>query len=281
MPTPEVGMRRSWFRRIAAVEALTFSIGLLLVLLASDAKLGSITYTALLSLGIAFLTATAVMALGWIFGAEALMLIEDRLGVQRALRESGLREVHKQSGSEDFFRDLSSTMSIDVMRATGLTFVVQHLKDFETALASHRCRIRVLLTHPENVYLKSRELKEGLCPQTDLATEVPAVLQRLVYLINNTELFPGSSVEVRGYRCVPTGSVVILNGKTARYTPYLPYEHSGNVPVFDFDRSHGSDLVDKYLDTFERVWSQSDLLLGGGAGIGQSTRRGAWQPTAG
>src|SRR5439155_12461659 len=142
------------------------------------------------------------------------------------------------------------------------TFVIDHLKDFETALAGRRCKVRVLLTHPDNTYLKSRELKEGLCPQTDLAAEIPTVLQRLVFLINNTELFPGSSIEVRGYRSVPTGSLVVLNGETVRYTPYLPYEHSGNVPVFDFDRSHGPDLVDQYVATFERVWSQSDLLLG-------------------
>lgn len=255
-------MRRTVSRHVAAVQALTLAIGLIAVLFAAVAgKPGSIAYTALLSLGIALFTTTVIAWIGRAFGTDALALMEERLGVQRAFHDAGLREIQLKLENEDYLKDLVRANSVDAMHATGFDFVNRHASELAEALRARRCIVRILLTHPDNPYLRSDVLSDALCPHTNLKEEIPGVLRRLTYLIENTVLCKGSSIEVRGYDCVPPGRIVIVNNEVARYTPYLPYAHAIDVPAFDVARSHGPGLLNQYQDTFERIWNNSRRLL--------------------
>jgi hypothetical protein len=112
--------------------------------------------------------------------------------------------------------------------------------------------------------MSNEAVVNALCPGTDIRQEVKDVISHIDILINELKQheppLKAGSIEVRAYPFVPTCSIVIVDGEVGRHTPYLPYSHSSEVPVYDVTHKKGHCLLEQYQDTFNRVWSRSKTI---------------------
>jgi len=145
---------------------------------------------------------------------------------------------------------------------TGKNTLHRHMDLMADAIINHKCAVRILISDPNSVVWQTDEIAEVICPGTDVPSEVRDIeryMKRLAEKIENRPQRPkGGSIEMRQYRSAPTGSIILVDGEFAQYTPYLPYFHSSEVPIYEMERGHGNgQLMNVLSETFERVWAQA------------------------
>ncbi len=242
--------------------------GILLLVAPAATGLTGAWMTVLLSLGIALVApSTLSLVYSW-FGIDVITALEERLGIHSDVQEVGLEAVHLNASEDDgIFRRFADAHSIDLMYNTGKTTIQRYGPGIEKAIQAHQCKVRILLSSPENAYWKLEPVRAGLCPGINIVGEIEDVEATITRIIASLEgsvrRFKGGSIELRYYACVPTASIVIVDGAVARHTPYLPYAHSAEVPAYDAASARGDTLFAQYQTAFDRVWeaSSSQVIL--------------------
>jgi len=170
----------------------------------------------------------------------------------------GLLAIHISIGDENIFEKLGDAHSIDIMSNTGYGFIKRYSNKIMDAISTHNCKVRILISNPENTFWFDDAACNGLCPDIDISREIGDVLKMLKSKINaieqNEHLQLGGLLEVKKYSNVPTCSIIIVDSKTARFTPYLPFAHSTEVPIYDFINEGRAELFTQLQKTYERVW---------------------------
>lgn len=179
----------------------------------------------------------------------------------------GLIAIHMSIADEGIFEKLNEAHSIDIMANTAYDLTKRYSDKIINAMAIHKCRVRILISNPKNTYWEDKAVCNGLCPGINITTEIDGVLNMLKSNVNETKqnehLQLGGSLEVKKYSNVPTCSIIIVDNKIARFTPYLPYAHSPQVPKYDVINEGRSELFTQLQNTFERVWKSinSETIL--------------------
>jgi hypothetical protein len=219
----------------------------------------------LLSFGIALMASTMLNIMEAWLGADIPTLVEDRLGFDKNVHQSGLAKVHPRGADTELYARLETARSIDMMYHTARMLTYGHQHKLRNAIAKRGCRIRILISDYQSKFWEDQHVVEGLCPGTDVQAELKDVVRGIKDMIEDLlkaepRLREGS-LELRVFPCVPPCSLLIIDKTTLRYTPYLPYMHSGEVPCFDVAPVGSPVLLNQYADTFTRVWNKSRVLL--------------------
>lgn len=197
--------------------------------------------------------------------------IEDALGpacneIRNAIEELGLRHSEQEeniirvsTGDESIFENLNNANSIDIMANTSRTFFGKYIRKMTNAIANNGCRVRILLSNPENEIWNYECVNEGLCPGLDIKNEIEQVKNilknKMDVLKEHKPSLKAGSIELKMYSNLPTCSIIIINNEIARHTPYLPLTHSGEVPNYDVTKE--GRIFKEYQDVFQRVWEKS------------------------
>jgi hypothetical protein len=259
-------MVRRWIARYFwVVQLALLLIGVLLVFVSTIFTSGSRVSLGTFSVGVALISTTVLTLLNNIFGTDIPSVIEQRLGFDRRIYDMGLEMIHIRAGDETVFEKFDYAHSIDIMYNTAKNPLHRYKSRIANAIINRNCRVRIIITDPNNLVLKNGAISDALCPGTDIVGELRDVTNYLRLMVaelkNRNPPLKGGSIEVRVQPALPTGSIVIVNGDIARYTPYLPYLHSTEAPVFDVTRERGGHLFNQYENTFNRVWGKSTVLI--------------------
>ncbi len=178
----------------------------------------------------------------------------------------GLKELNIGVVDNSIFEDIEHSSSICILANTSKKLLTK-LEDGIIEAVKNGCDVRIAISSPENSFLKDKSVRKGLCKRNDdiigEINEVIDQLQEMIQQLKDQKLaIAKGSIEVRAFFCVPTCGIIILNNKILRHTPYLPYSESFPVPTFDIVNQNGSKLFGVYKETFNRVWENSDYLLG-------------------
>ena len=196
--------------------------------------------------------------------------IEDALGpacntIRKEIKELGLRHseqkeeiIRVSAGDESIFENLNNARFIDIMANTSRTFFGKYIGKMKNAIVDNGCRVRILLSNPENEIWNYECVNEGLCPGLDIKNEIDQVKTILKNKVDMLKEYKPSlkagSIELKMYSNLPTCSIIIINNEIARHTPYLPLSHSGEVPNYDVTKE--GSLFKEYQDAFRRVWEK-------------------------
>lgn len=214
------------------------------------------------SLGSGMIAATLLSMLHTAFGIDIPSVLEQRLALNQQVIEMGLTAVNLHLGDEGIYDRFARARAIDMMYNTGKDTIHRHSDRIEEALATRGCKVRVLIFKAEHGDLE-RDLISGLCPGTDIKAESKDVVSRLELLVARVRKRASAtgSLEVRKYSSFPTASIVIVDNEVARFTSYLPYSHSSEVPSYDVTGDKLGGLFTSYIRSYERVWEKSELFL--------------------
>jgi hypothetical protein len=181
------------------------------------------------------------------------------------LMELGLHDIHLHvGGDEHFYENFASSKSLDLLYNTGRNTIQRYQDLIERAIRDNGCRVRILVVSPDAKVLQDVANRNALCPGTNISGEVQDVLRFLAIMrdqLIETKTSKGH-LECRGYQNSPLCSLAIVDDHFARYTPYLPYIHSSQVPIYDINK-RGDGLFIQYKNAFDRLWANSrdDVLL--------------------
>ena len=257
---------KGWFSKyLWVVQILLLLVGLLLIILSMSVEKTSQLGTALFALGTAILASTLLASIHSVLGTDIRTIVEETLGFQKQVYDSGLEKIHLYIGDESIYDRFWKAHTIDYMFNTSRTATTRYGNRLVHAIAKHGCKVRILISDPDSVVWQDKDTLYGLCPGTDIRQEVKDVITQLNLMIEELRQHQpplnAGYLEVRKYSCVPTGSIVLVDGIVARHTPYLPYVHSSEVPVYDVTGKRGGGLFQKYQDAFNRVWAKAEFVL--------------------
>jgi hypothetical protein len=217
------------------------------------------------AVGVAFVVASLVAIFQDLFEIDIPSQIEQRLNLSGQLREMGLTSVHPCIGDESIFFKFEDARSIDLMYNTAKNTTYRYMNRIKHAIVEQGCAVRILVSDPKNPALQIKQVYDGLCPGTNIVNEVHDVTERISILVdelkNRIPSLRAGSIEIRYFQCAPTGSLVIVDKEMARFTPYIPYAHSSDVPSFDATGVRRGKLVQIYNEAFERIWEKSQPAL--------------------
>ena len=256
------------------VQILMLLLGVAFVVLyvtvLSDSKWG----LPLNSLGAGMIAATLLSMLHSAFGIDVPSVLEQKLRFNQQISETGLTAVHLRIGDQGIFDRFERAYSIDMLYNTGKNTCRNYLDRVERALKSRGCRVRVLVSDPNNPAWNDESVINALCPGTNIKSEIEDVTKHINLLVQQLQerRITAGSIELRTFPSYPTGSIVIVDDNVARFTPYLPYLHSAEVPSFDVVSEKGGQLFKAYRNTFDRVWESATPVIAVNFAVSDSAR---------
>lgn len=231
--------------------------GLLLAVLGYSYAEGNFAVV-VITLGVTILTSTSVSVLSLIFGTDIVSQIEERYQFDRSVLQCGLSRIEPDERNESFFDDLSQSHTIDMMFNTGGGALRKYGSDMAKAITKNKCNIRILMSHEDSILWNEPTIADGICPNLDVPMAIKSAKDQLNVIIKEIGLLRiYGTIEARYYECVPNCSLVIVDNRKIRYTPYMPYKNSHRSPVFEFFEPTNRDLFDKYVDNYNDVWEKS------------------------
>lgn len=259
-------MIKKWISKyLLAVQIMLLLFGGILVAFSATAPRDNKLSLGLFGLGIAVMSSTLLSILHSAFGTDLPTLVEQRIGFNRQVYDLGLEAIHLHVGDESIFDRFEQARSIDMMYNTAKNTCHRYMTRIERAITCRGCRVRILVSDPENIIWSNKAVIDGLCPGTDIPGEIKDVVNYLQLTVAELKQhdppLTAGSLELKTCSCVLTCSIVIVDGDLARHTPYLPYSHSSEVPIYDVTRERGGALFTHYQRAFDRVWARSKLAL--------------------
>lgn len=251
---------RGLFRRYVWLIRLFFiTLSTLLIVLGAILPTNSVVNPVLAGLGISLLAGTLSTTFQAVFGIEPPG-VTDLLRVRERFVDRGLDAIHLHRGEfegETRFPSLATAHTLDMMFNSGRYTMSADGVNVRTALDKHGCRVRLLLSNPDNPVFSHTEISQGL---SLTATSIPHEIQDTIFELQEAAKQlknRSASIEIRLAPCIMTASMIIVDNKYLRLTPYLPYTHSANVPLFDITVGRDGRLFDAYRAVFERAWEKS------------------------
>lgn len=259
----------SLFRRyIWAIQIGLLLISLLLILVSNIewlVKPGGAWSNSFLSIGVTLLTTVVVTIIYSVSRTDAASILEQKLNFQSHVFEMGLEAIHLGIKDDSFFDRFPKARSIDMMYNTAKNCSLNYGNKIEDAIIRNGCKVRILIADSNNKALQENSIINALCPGTNIINELRDVVAHLQVIKEKLErqvpLLKTGSLEVRQYFCVPTNSIVIVDDYIVRHTPYLPYFHSSEVPVFDIVKERGGKLFNAYQKVFEEIWDHHSTSI--------------------
>jgi transcriptional regulator with XRE-family HTH domain len=114
--------------------------------------------------------------------------------------------------------------------------------------AEHGVRVRILLGDPDSPEVAVRGAHEGI--DGSMASKITNVL----HLYQSLRDVPG--VEIRKHATILYNSIYRADGELL-VNPHIYGTEAAQAPVIHLRQIAGGTLVSTYLDSFERVWSES------------------------
>lgn len=177
----------------------------------------------------------------------------------------GLLAIHMSVGDESIFKMMGDSHCIDIMSNTAKGLIHRYSRRIANAIAIHGCRVRLLISNPQNSFWNEEIIKNGLCPNINIIGEIEDVINMLKDIVDELKQHEPSpkagSLEVKMYSNVPTCSIIIVNNEIARFTSYLPFVHSTEVPIYDVKNDGAAILFTVFQETFDRVWKKSSMTV--------------------
>lgn len=178
-------------------------------------------------------------------------------------RMHGLTCIYSDLNEEDnrnIVRKIRRSRNIFFCAHTGYNAMVsQYQMSIRSAIRSG-ATVRAVITNPNSPLMKSAELTRRLCPSIRQEGEIRDVIQTFSrhqkYAV--AAGFPPENVQLRLYAGVPSMNALRIDG-WLRIIPYLPLVDAAESPVFEyeFDVSHPSALISRYLDSVRLLWDDS------------------------
>jgi hypothetical protein len=144
---------------------------------------------------------------------------------------------------------------------TGRFAMDNYRGEIEEAFRRRGCHVRLLISSPDSPAFTFPELHKGLSPTKSLKDEVEETLDvvknEFLKQMKAGRYHSRASLHVRLAPCIVTGSYLFINDTFLRFTPYLPYTRSSEVPVYDIEDVRGDCLFKEYKAVFERVWQEA------------------------
>jgi hypothetical protein len=247
------------------VQLLFTLLGILVLLLGVLLVENKTALVVVEGIGGALLIASLVAIFQDLFGLDIPTQIEERLQLGAHVQEMGLAALHPHIGDESIFNRFEHAHSIDMMYNTAKNTTYRYLSIIKRAILEQGCAVRILVADPSNPAFQIKPVFDGLCPGTNIVNEINDVVQRITLMVDDlrgrTPPPTAGSIEIRFFSCLPTGSIVIVDNELARYTPYMPYAHSSDVPSFDASGMRRGKLFQSYRDAFDRVWEKSAPVM--------------------
>lgn len=170
--------------------------------------------------------------------------------------DAGLMEI-KNKPQNPLSDDISKARSIYVLSTTSKTLVSAYQKDIESAIIEHSCDVKVVLADPVCSHFENEDVLEGLCPATDVPSDITSSLkiwERIAQKVEKSAVRKKGSIEVHLYKNVPTCAIVIFDNTYLYYTGYLPY-HNHDTPSFKIiNHNNNSWLFQRFAETFQDVF---------------------------
>src|SRR6185436_18719401 len=102
------------------------------------------------SLGAAMIAATFLSILHSAFGIDVPSVLEQKLRFNQQISETGLTAIHLHIGDQGIFDRFDRAYSIDMLYNTGKNTCRNYLDRVEQALITRGCKVRVLVSDPDN-----------------------------------------------------------------------------------------------------------------------------------
>lgn len=260
-------MIRKWFNRYRViVQLLLFAFGLVLLFIPVVVQLGSNELNLVFfSLATSMMASILLSFFEYLMGTDIPSAVEQRLNFNRQVYDHGLDAVHLY-GDVTIFDRFVNAHSIDIMSASAKGTCQQYGRRIISAIETHGCNVRILISDPENFIWGSEDISDALCPSSDIPGEIKDTERYLRQLVaelkRNRPFLKSGSLELRIYPFVPTSGILIVDGTFVRHTPYLPSHHSVESPTYDITRERGGGLLFRnYHDTFNWVWDRSKTVF--------------------
>jgi hypothetical protein len=213
--------------------------------------------------GAALLAAALSSTLDSIFGLDARPDAPRFMSPSPTFNSQGLQAVHLDlhAAGNDIQQRIDNAESLDLMFNTGRFVMANYHGDIDEALRRRGCRVRLIFSSPDSPAFTFPEFHRGLSPTRSLKGEVEETLDvvksEFLMRMKAGAYNRRASLHVRLAPCIMTGSFLFINGTFLRFTPYLPYTRSSEVPVYDFEDVSDDCPFKEYMRLFERVWEES------------------------
>ena len=168
---------------------------------------------------------------------------------------------------DDFPIRLQNARTIDFIFNSGSSVLTHYRTQLQHALESAGgCKVRFIISNPDNKIFEDRGANEGFCSYTTIPSEVRSTQRQMRASASGLIASSRSTLEMRLAACVITASFIIVDNELIRMTPYVPYEFSSAVPVFDIIKGNNAIVFGKYHGLFKKIWdhdmtAKTDVLF--------------------
>jgi hypothetical protein len=246
-------------RHVWLVRLFFLTLGILLLIAGTALSLNPVLNPIVSGAGISLLAGTLSTTFQAWFGIDPPG-VANLLEIKERLIDRGVDAVHLHRGSFDLktrFPSLAEAHTIDMMFNSGRYMMATENVNIKNALEKHGCKIRLLLSDPDNPMFSFEEISQGLSlTAASIPHEISDTITGMQQVAKHVG-HRGAAIEVRLASCIMTASMIFVDNKFLRLTPYVPYTHSANVPFYDIVAEKDDRLFDAYQSVFEDVWERS------------------------
>lgn len=247
------------------IELIFFCISIILLIVAFSIKMDALIKDFFINAGSGILTASVISIIYTLEKLDIVSQLTNIFDISPKFSKFGIKDILFKYVDKNM-PSLENSKTIDFFACTGKGFWKGYGNDIQKAVKQNGCKVRCIITDPNNECLSSSENTKSLCPQINIANEVEESIALLKKIKNNSigkknSKKVKSNIEVRGYKGIPLCSIVIVDKKTLRYSGYLPFTDSSSVPIFDMvNVGNENQLFNVYSDVFEKIWNDSQEM---------------------
>ena len=205
--------------------------------------------------------AGAILATGLIvagfeaaISAKHVRLIEEIMGCNRLVHETGLRSVDLEGDPGPLEELMHGAKRLDIAGTTCWELVDRGRYALRRVM-QEGCSIRIVVSDPESDFVRLVEAEEEQTGGKTVGHNIGSALSQLAVLCSETDSW--DSVHVKLSRLPTRCALILKDNSTLRHSPYLYEGRRVRKISFTFDRSEWGDgpkLFDRYVEHFKTLW---------------------------
>lgn len=220
---------------------------------------------ALVGLGNAIVVSTALVMIHDTLGARLVSEIDELVGLRGVVSQAGLRGLHMSAPNESEYGPFAGARSIDLMHDATKGAPIPYGERIGDAVVLSGCNVRVLVSGVPGFCSDQRSATRTSANDSGFRGEMEGALATYSALIKSLQEheppLTRGSIEVRELACSCTCGLVIIDDAIARYTPYLPYADTSEMPTLDVVETTGEGLLARYRTMFNTTWTRSKPIF--------------------